>query len=65
MVSLLYKCSSVVRAYAHGAMGHGGPTAISCSSQCSMTYPVWDGAYKRTFAANRKMSCPGQRNLTE
>ena len=25
-----------------------------CNKGCGMYYPVWDGAYKRTLAANRK-----------
>ena len=43
--------SSVVRAFAHGAMGRridptwGGPIELSC---------LWDGAYKITLAVNRK-----------
>ena len=54
--------SSVVRAFAHGAM-EWTHWAISHSSQCSttgVTNPwyvlscLWDGAYKRTLALNRK-----------
>ena len=63
------RCSSVVRAFAHGAMGRlidhswWTPRAISRSSQCSTTVvtkamiclsSLLDGAYKRTFAANQK-----------
>ena len=25
-----------------------------CNKGCGMCHPVWDGAYKRTLAANRK-----------
>ena len=63
------RCSSVVRAFAHGAMGHQiNPSwythrAVSVSSQCSTTgikkpcYVVsclWDDAYKRTLTTNWK-----------
>ena len=58
------RCSSVVRAFAHGAMSSDrsfmGWTPLSYFSfqpvlhDCGMCYPVWDGAYKRTLAANRK-----------
>ena len=57
----------MVRAFAHGAMGHriDGVDPLSyfsfqpvlhdwCSKGCGMCYPVWDDAYKRTLAANRK-----------
>ena len=63
------RSSSVVRAFAHGVMGRRiDPSwwthyAISRSSQCSttgVTRPryvlscLWDVAYKRTIAVNRK-----------
>ena len=69
------RCSSVVRAFAHGAMGRridpswGGHIELFlvpasaprlvlhdwCNKGCGMCYPVlWDGACKRTLAANRK-----------
>ena len=59
----------MVRTFAHGAMGHridpswGGPIELFlvqpvlhdwCTKGRGMCYPVWDGAYKRTLAANRK-----------
>ena len=59
----------MVRAFAHGAMGRridpswGGPIELFlvlasfhdwCNKGCGMYYPVWDDAYKRTLAANRK-----------
>ena len=58
------RCSSVVRAFAHGAMGRridpswGGPIELFfvpaydwCNKGCGMCYP---DAYKRTIAANWK-----------
>ena len=63
------RCSSMVRAFAHGAMGHridpsmGGPIELFsfqpvlhdwCNKCRGMCYPVWDDAYKRTHAASRK-----------
>ena len=71
LVEIGARCSSVVRALAHGAMGRridpswGEPVELlSRSSQCSTTgltkavvcaiLSVWEGAYKRTLAANRK-----------
>ena len=57
------RCSSVVRAFAHGAMGHRiDPSWVDPLSYFSCQ-PVlhdyvlsclWDGAYKRTLAVNRK-----------
>ena len=64
------RCSSVVRAFAHGAMGRridpswGGPIELFFV-QASVPRQVyqrpwyvlsclWDDAYKRTLAANRK-----------
>ena len=60
----------MVRAFAHGVMGHridpsrGGPIGLflipTSSSTTGLTKAVyvlsclWDGAYKRTLAANRK-----------
>ena len=59
----------MVRAFAHGAMGRrvdpswGGPIELFlvqpelhdwCNKGRGMYYPVWDDAYKRTLAANRK-----------
>ena len=53
------RCSSVVRAFAHGPMGRRIDPSLSyfSSSQCFTTGGVsclCDGAYKRTLAANRK-----------
>ena len=55
------RCSSVVRAFAHGAMGcwidpsWGEPIELFLVPASGMCYPVlWDGAYKRTLAVNRK-----------
>ena len=64
------RCSSVVRAFAHGAMGRrndpswGGPIQLFLVSASAprLVYQrpwyllscLWDGAYKRTLAANRK-----------
>ena len=64
------RCSSVVRAFAHGAMGlridpsWGGPIELFFSFKpvlhdwrnkgCGMYYPVCGTLYKRTLAANRK-----------
>ena len=63
------RCSSVVRAFAHGAMGrqivlHGGPIELFLvpASAPPLVYQrlwyvlscLWDGAYKRTLAVNRK-----------
>ena len=39
------RCSSMVRAFAHSVMGHWIDPVLSC---------LWDGAYKRTLAANQK-----------
>ena len=60
----------MVRAFAHGAMGHridpswGGPIEIFLVSASAprlvelrpwyVLSCLWDGAYKRTLAANRK-----------
>ena len=59
----------MVRAFTHGAMGRridpswGGPVELFlsfqpvlldwCNKGCGMCC-LWDGAYKRTLAANRK-----------
>ena len=64
------RCSSVVRAFAHGTMGRridpswGGPIELflvpASAPQLVKQRPwyvlscLWDGAYKRTLAANRK-----------
>ena len=64
------RCSSVVRAFAHGAMGrridpsYGEPIELflvpASASRLEQQRPwyvlssLWDGAYKRTLAANRK-----------
>ena len=59
------RCSSVVRVFAHGAMGRridrswGGPIELFLvpASAPRLVYALsclWDGAYKRTLAANRK-----------
>ena len=59
------RCSSVVRTFAHGAMGRridsslGGPIELflvptSVSRLWYMQSCLWDGAYKRTLAVNRK-----------
>ena len=55
----------MVRAFAHRAMGRridsswGGPIELFldwCNKGCGMYHEnhLWDGAYKRTLAANRK-----------
>ena len=64
------RCSSLVRSFAHGAMGRridpswGGPIELFLipASAPRLVYQrpwyvlscLWDGAYKRTLAANRK-----------
>ena len=57
------RCSSVVRAFAHGAMGRridpswGGPIElflVPASAPRLVLSCLWDHAYKRTLAANRK-----------
>ena len=64
------RCSSVVRAFAHGAMGcridpsWGGPIELNLVPASAprlveqrpwyVLSCLWDGAYKRTLAANRK-----------
>ena len=63
------RCSSVVRAFAHGAMGRridpswGGPIELFlvpaglhdwCNKDHGMLSCLWDGAYKITLAANQK-----------
>ena len=64
------RCSSVVRAFAHGAMGRridpswGGPIEIFLVPASGprlvkqrlwyVLSCLWDGAYKRTLAVNRK-----------
>ena len=64
------RCSSVVRAFAHGAMGRQidpswcGPIELFLVSASAprlvkqrlwyVLSCLWDGAYKRTLAANRK-----------
>ena len=60
------RCSSVVRAFAHGALGHRINPPIGLflvpASAPRLVYQrpwyvpscLWDGAYKRTLAANRK-----------
>ena len=60
------RCSSVVRAFAHGAMGRridpswGEPTElflVPASAPQRLWYVLsclWDGSYKRTLAVNRK-----------
>ena len=64
------RCSSVVRAFAHGAIGRridpswGGPIELflAPASAPRLVYQkpwyvlscLWDGAYKRTLAVNRK-----------
>ena len=64
------RCSSVVRAFARGAMGHridpscGGPIELFLvpASAPRLMYQrawyvlfcLWDGAYKRNLAVNRK-----------
>ena len=64
------RCSSVVRAFAHGAMGRridpswSGPFELFLvpASAARLVYQrpwyvlscLWDGAYKRTLAVNRK-----------
>ena len=64
------RCSSVVRAFAHGVMGHwidpslSGPIDLFLvpASAPRLVYQkvwyvlfcLWDGAYKRTLAVNRK-----------
>ena len=64
------RCSPVVRAFAHGAMGRridpswGGPIELFLvpASAPRLVYQMpwyvlsclWDGAYKRTLAVNRK-----------
>ena len=51
----------MVRAFAHGAMGRridpswGGPIELFLVPVLSC---LWDGAYKRTLAANREKSSP-------
>ena len=51
----------MVRAFAHGAMGRridpswGGPIElVLVSASAPQLSCLWDGAYKRTLAANRK-----------
>ena len=53
----------MVRVFAHGAMGRridpswGGPIELFhnwCNKGHGMCYPVWDGAYKKKLAVNRK-----------
>ena len=69
-VSAGARCSSVVRAFAHGAMGRridplwGGPIELflvpASAPRLVEQRPwyvlscLWDDAYKRTLAANRK-----------
>ena len=64
------RCTSVVRAFAHGVMGRridpscGGPTELFLvpASVSRLVYQrpwytlsrLWNGSYKRTLAANRK-----------
>ena len=54
------RCSSVVRAFAHGAMGRridpswGGPIELFLVPASAVLSCMWDDAYKRTLAANRK-----------
>ena len=63
------RCSSMVRAFANGAMGRwidpswSGPIELFliqpvlhdwCNKGCGMLSCMWDGAYKRTLAVNRK-----------
>ena len=64
------RCSSVIRAFTHGAMGHrvnpswGGPIELflvpASAPQLVQQRPwyvlscLWDGAYKRTLAVNWK-----------
>ena len=57
------RCSSVVRAFAHGAMGRRIPLSYFsfqlvfhdwCKRLWYVLYCLWDGAYKRTLAVNRK-----------
>ena len=56
------RCSSMVRAFTHGAMGHridpslGGPIELFLipASAPRLLFCLWDGAYKRTLAVNRK-----------
>ena len=63
------RCSSVVRAFAHGAMGRridpswGGPMSYFLfqpvlhdfyQKPWYVLFCQWDDAYKRTLAANRK-----------
>ena len=64
------RCSSVVRAFTHGAMGReidpswGGPIELflipACAPQLVYQRPwyvlscLWDGAFKRTLATNWK-----------
>ena len=51
------RCSSVVRAFAHGAMGRqidpswGGHIELFLVPASA---PLWDGAYKRTHTVNQK-----------
>ena len=47
------RCSSVVRAFAHGAILHGVDPLSYFSFQPVLSC-LWDGAYKRTLAVNRK-----------
>ena len=59
----------MVRVFAHGAMGQSDRSFMVdplryfsfhpvlhdwCNKGRGMYYPVWDDAYKRTLAANRK-----------
>ena len=54
------RCSSVVRAFAHGAIGRridsswGGPIELFLVPGSGMLSCLWDDAYKITLAANRK-----------
>ena len=57
------RCSSVVRAFAHGAMGRridpswSGPIdlfIVPASAPRLVLSCLWDGAYKRTLPVNQK-----------
>ena len=64
------RCSSVVRAFAHGAMGRridpswsglielflvpASAPRLVYQRPCYVLSCLWDGAYKRTLAVNRK-----------
>ena len=61
----MVECSIMVQ-WVVRSIPHGGPIeqllvpanaldlSLLCNKDCGMCYPVWDGAFKRSLAANRK-----------